>query len=254
MGGHFVPSYASRRKLAVLVPAYNEARTIGEVLRRIAAVPFPIDFEIVVVDDGSRDDTYAQARAVAEQVPCIRVFQMERNGGKGAAIRRAAAMAEGDIFAVQDADLEVNPLELPRLLAPILEGHTRVVYGSRFKGRPFQWTVGYLANRGLTTLTNILFFARLTDMETAHKMMDADIFRGLVLTGRRFEIEPEITAKVLRAGHRIFEVPIEYDPRTREQGKKISWRDGVEAVRMLLRCRFMALTEIRVASAETIRK
>jgi glycosyltransferase involved in cell wall biosynthesis len=234
----------TRRKLAVLVPAYNEARTIGEVLRRIAAVPFPIDFEIVVVDDGSRDATFSEARAVALEEPRIRVFQMERNGGKGAAIRHAAAMADADILAVQDADLEVNPAELPRLLAPILEGRTRIVYGSRFKGRPVQWTVGYAANRALTMLTNVLFLSRLTDMETAHKMMEASIFRRLVLTGRRFEIEPEITAKVLRAGHTILEVPIEYDPRTRAQGKKISWRDGLEAVRMLFRCRLVSLSEI----------
>jgi glycosyltransferase involved in cell wall biosynthesis len=254
MGAHFVPNTSSHRKLAVLVPAYNEAGTIGEVLRRIAAVPFPIDLEIVVVDDGSRDDTYAQACAVAEQLPCIRVFRMERNGGKGAAIRRAAAMADGDVFAVQDADLEVNPTELPRLLEPILEGRARVVYGSRFKGRAFQWSIGYLANRALTALTNVLFFARLTDMETAHKMMEAGIFRGLVLTGRRFEIEPEITAKVLRAGHRIVEVSIAYDPRTRAQGKKISWRDGVEAIRMLLRCRFMPLADIRIVSTDTAHK
>ena len=242
-----MPSYtesSTGRKLAVLVPAYNEARTIGEVLRRIAAVPFPIDFEIIVVDDGSKDATYAEARAVADHLPAIRVFQMARNGGKGAAIRHAAAMATGDILAVQDADLEVNPAELPALLTPILDGRTRVVYGSRFKGRPFQWTIGYLANRGLTALTNLLFMGGLTDMETAHKMMEADIFRRLVLTGRRFEIEPEVTAKLLRAGHTILEIPIEYDPRTREHGKKISWRDGVEAVRMLLRCRFLPMERI----------
>jgi glycosyltransferase involved in cell wall biosynthesis len=207
------------------------------VLRRIAAVPFPIDIEIVVVDDGSSDATYAEASRLGEQIPALRVFRMERNGGKGAAIRHAAAQATGDIFAVQDADLEVDPSELPRLLVPILAGDARVVYGSRFAGRPFQWNIGYLGNRALTALTNVLFFARLTDMETAHKVMDASIFRRLDLTGRRFEIEPEITAKVLRAGHAIVEVPIAYDPRTRAQGKKISWRDGIEAIRMLIACR-----------------
>lgn len=237
-------SSRANRKLAVLVPAFNEARTIGEVLRRIAAVPFPIDFEIIVVDDGSKDRTFEEATAVAAELPRVRVFQMERNGGKGAAIRYAASQATGDILAVQDADLEVNPSELPGLLEPILAGRARVVYGSRFVGRPFQWTVGHAANRGLTMLTNLLFGSRLTDMETSHKMMESDIFRRLVLTGRRFEIEPEITAKLLRAGYQIVEVPIGYDPRTREQGKKLRWRDGVDAVRMLLRCRLAALGKI----------
>lgn len=169
---------------------------------------------------------------------------MPRNGGKGAAIRHGAALARGDVLVIQDADLEVDPGEYVQMLAAMRRHDVDVVYGSRFLGRPWRMDLGYLANRFLTGVTNVLFGGRLTDMETSHKMIRTEVFRRLVLTGDRFEIEPEITSKILRSGHRIHEVPIAYEPRTHADGKKIGWRDGVVAIRTLLRC--------RVASRRTI--
>ncbi len=230
--------------LSIIVPAYNEHRTIGQVLRRIAELELPIAREVIVVDDGSTDETLRVAQAEADRYDFIRVVQMERNGGKGAAIRHGATLATGDILVIQDADLEVDPGEYGQMLVPMLEDGAAVVYGSRFLGRPWRWQVGYLANRFLTGMTNGLFGGRLTDMETSHKMMRTDVFRQLVLTGDRFEIEPEITSKILRSGHRIREVPIAYEPRTHADGKKIGWRDGVVAVRTLLRIRFTARDRI----------
>lgn len=223
--------------LSIIVPAYNEHRTIGQVLRRIAELELPIAREVIVVDDGSTDTTLKVAQEEASRHDFIRVVQMAANGGKGAAIRYGASLARGDILVIQDADLEVDPGEYVQMLVPMLEANAAVVYGSRFLGRPWRWQVGYLANRFLTGLTNLLYGGGLTDMETSHKMMRTDIFRALVLSGDRFEIEPEITAKILRAGHRIHEVPIAYEPRTHAEGKKIGWRDGVVAVRTLLRIR-----------------
>jgi glycosyltransferase involved in cell wall biosynthesis len=239
------PANGGHRVLSIVVPAYNEANTLDRVLRRVLSVALPCDFEVIVVDDGSRDDTYAIAARIAEAEPRVRAVRLEPNGGKGSAIRHGASLARGDVLVVQDADLEVDPLELPRLLAPIAAGRADVVYGSRFLGQPFEWSAGYLGNWALTRLTNVLFLARLTDMETAHKMMRIDVFRGLRLEGQRFEIEPELTAKLLRCGHAILEVPIGYARRSRKEGKKIGWRDGVAAIRTLVRCRFLPMTAIR---------
>lgn len=234
----------SDRLLSIIVPAYNEHRTIGQVLRRIAELQLPIEREVIVVDDGSTDATLRVAQEEADRFPFIRVVQMERNGGKGAAIRHGATLAKGDILVIQDADLEVDPGEYVQMLVPMLEAGADVVYGSRFLGRPWRWQLGYLANRFLTGMTNVLFGGRLTDMETSHKMMRTAVFRKLVLSGDRFEIEPEITAKILRAGHRIQEVAIAYEPRTHAEGKKIGWRDGVVAVRTLVKCRLAPRHEI----------
>jgi glycosyltransferase involved in cell wall biosynthesis len=214
------------------------------VLQRIAALDLPIAREVIVVDDGSTDQTLRVAQAEADRHECIRVVQMVRTGGKGAAIRHGASLATGDILVIQDADLEVDPGEYVQMLVPMLAEGADVVYGSRFLGRPWRWQVGYLANRFLTGLTNVLFGGRLTDMETSHKMMRIEVFRQLVLTGDRFEIEPEITSKILRSGHRIREVPIAYEPRTHADGKKIGWRDGVVAVRTLIGIRLTARDRI----------
>lgn len=230
--------------LSIIVPAFNEHRTIGQVLRRIAEIDLPIAREVIVVDDGSTDETLRVAQSEADRFPFIRVVQMPRNGGKGAAIRHGASLAAGDILVIQDADLEVDPGEYVQMLVPMLRDGADVVYGSRFLGRPWRWELGYLANRFLTGLTNVLFFGGLTDMETSHKMMRTHVFRTLVLTGDRFEIEPEITSKILRSGHRIREVPIAYEPRTHAEGKKIGWRDGVVAVRTLMKCRVMSRDRI----------
>lgn len=227
----------SRRRvsslISIVVPVFNEARTVAAVLDRLLAVPLPAPREVVVVNDGSSDGT----RAVLDAYPArdnLRIVHAPVNAGKGAAIRRGLDDARGTIFAIQDADLELDPAQLAALVTPILEGQTRVVYGSRFlqpaAGVPFMTRIG---NTVLTLATNLIFGARLTDMETCYKIMTTDVARSLGLTANRFDIEPEITARLLRAGHTILELPIRFEPRSRAQGKKIRWRDGVSALRVL---------------------
>jgi len=232
------------RKLSIVIPAYNEEATIAAVLARVHAVPLPIAREVIVVDDGSTDGTRARIAAAAPAYPGLVVLEMSRNSGKGAAIARAVTAATGDIVVIQDADLEVDPAEHTRLLAPMLQGGAPVVYGSRFLGRRRQPSINAVANLALTLLTNVLYGARITDMETAYKMVRRDVFDRLQLECRRFDFEPEITAKLLRCGYPIIEVPISYTPRTRQEGKKIKWQDGVVAVRVLLRYRFAAIDRI----------
>jgi glycosyltransferase involved in cell wall biosynthesis len=223
--------------LSIIVPVYNEAGTVGAVIDRLRIIDLPVAREIVVVDDGSTDGT----RAVLDAVPAgadLRVLHAARNGGKGRAIRLGLEESRGTILAIQDADLELDPAQLALLVQPILDGRTDVVYGSRFlHGRPAAPWLTIAANQFLTTVTNVLFGARLTDMETCYKVMTTRVARSLRLESDRFDIEPEITAKLLRAGHRIIELPIHFSPRTRQAGKKIGWKDGVHAVRVLLRYR-----------------
>src|SRR5262245_21458923 len=228
-------------KLSVIVPVYNEQRTINEVIERVMAVDLgEIDREVIIANDGSNDRT----RLVIERHgwprdPRIRLCENPINLGKGAAVRHGLAEATGDILLVQDADLELNPQEYNALLAPILAGHANVVYGSRF----LQATKGIsrrsrIANRFLTTLTNVLFGARLTDMETAYKVFRRDVIRSIRLRAVGFDFEPDVTARLLQAGQKIVEVPIGYEPRTADEGKKIGWVDGFDAIYVLLKCRF----------------
>jgi glycosyltransferase involved in cell wall biosynthesis len=231
-------------KLSVVIPAYNEASTIAAVLARVHAVSLPVAREVIVVNDGSTDGTRERIDSVRHEYPGLIVLDMPRNSGKGAAIARGAAAATGDIVVIQDADLEVDPAEHARLLGPILDDGAPVVYGSRFLGRPQNFSVNGLANRVLTQLTNLLYGARISDMETAYKMVRRDVFDRLVLECRRFDFEPEITAKLLRCGYRILEVPISYTPRSRREGKKIKWQDGIVAVRVLVRYRLAPLSRI----------
>jgi glycosyltransferase involved in cell wall biosynthesis len=222
--------------LSIIVPVYNEVATSRAVLDRLLAIDLPVRCEIVVVDDGSTDGT-AQVleQAVREKLP-IAVLHTERNGGKGTAIRLGLRQAQGSIVAIQDADLELDPQQLADLVAPILDGTANVVYGSRFlHGRAGAPLVTYVANRTLTAVTNLLFGASLTDMETCYKLMRVDVARSLDLSAERFDIEPQITARLLRRGHRIHEIPVRFEPRSRAQGKKIGWRDGVQALRVLVR-------------------
>ena len=221
--------------LSIIVPVYNEVATSRAVLDRLLAVHLPLPREIVVVDDGSTDGT-AQVldAAVDEHLPLV-VFHAERNGGKGTAIRFGLQHARGSIIAIQDADLELDPQQLADLVEPILRGAADVVYGSRFlRGRASAPLVTFVANRILTGVTNLLFGASLTDMETCYKVMRVDVARSLELSADRFDIEPQITARLLRRGHRIHERPIRFEPRSRAQGKKIGWRDGVHAIRVLV--------------------
>ena len=225
--------------LSIIVPVYNEARTVAAVIDRLLTIELPVPREIVVVNDGSTDAT----RQVLDQVPprpgILDIVHAPKNGGKGSAIRIGFARARGTVFAIQDADLELDPAQLSVLVQPILDGRTRVVYGSRFlAGRPDAPWLTIAANRALTGVTNLLFGARITDMETCYKIMAADVVRGLTLEANRFDIEPEITAKLLKAGHGILELPVRFEPRSRAQGKKIGWRDGVHAIQVLVRHRF----------------
>jgi glycosyltransferase involved in cell wall biosynthesis len=223
--------------LSILVPVFNEEATIAAVIARLCEVPFPVSREIIVVNDGSTDGT---RRLLDGMTPreYVRVIHAPVNGGKGSAIRLGLERARGDIVAIQDADLELDPAQIADLVQPIVAGEGDVVYGSRFLGARVRAPLKTLAaNRFLTALTNLLYGARLTDMETCYKVMRTDIARSLGLSANRFDIEPEITAKLLRAGHRIVERPVRFEPRSRAMGKKIGWRDGLQAIGTLVRHR-----------------
>lgn len=234
---------AGLQKLSVIIPVYNEQQTIAEVIDRVCAVTLDgLSREIIVADDGSNDDSPSIIAAKKDERPeMIHVHTSLINLGKGAATRFGIESSSGDIVLIQDADLELNPEEYPDLLAPILSGQTDVVYGSRFLNRsPNIPLRTRLANGFLTTLTNVLYGGQLTDMATAYKVFRADVIKGLTLRSVRFEFEPEVTAKLLRKGHRIVEVPISYNPRTVVEGKKIGWTDGLEYIYTLLKYRFFS--------------
>ncbi len=222
--------------LSVVMPAFNELSTIEEMVRRVVAVPLRI--ELVVVDDCSTDGTRNTLVDLQRELGFTLLLQ-PRNLGKGAALRRGFEAVHGDVVVVQDADLEYSPEELPQLLELICEGRADVVYGSRFLGRHrvFLFT-HYAGNRILTLLTNMLYNTMLTDMETCYKVMRTDVMRSMTLRSDGFGIEPELTAKIFKRGYRVYEVPITYDGRGYDEGKKISWRDGIVALWVLLRYRF----------------
>jgi glycosyltransferase involved in cell wall biosynthesis len=227
-------------RLSVIIPVYNEEQTIHEVLERVAAVDLgSIEKEIVIANDGSTDGTrrVIDGRHLPPDLP-VHVYHSPINLGKGAAVRLGLAFATGDIMLVQDADLELDPNEYTQLIAPLLDGRADVVYGSRFL-RPTATVAmkSRAANRFLTMLTNVLFGGRLTDMETAYKVMRREALQGIRLRTVGFDIEPELTARLLRAKRRIVEVPISYNPRTADEGKKMRFIDGVDAIYTLFKCR-----------------
>ena len=229
--------------VSVIVPAYNEARTIGEIIAQIRSAPLGLPREIIVVDDASRDATATIVETLAGHGDGdLRLLRHPVNRGKGAALRTGLTAARGDIVVVQDADLEYDPRDYPRLLEPILEGHADVVFGNRFHGGPHRvlYFWHYLANKVLTFITNALTGLNLSDMEVGYKVFTADVVRQLSLTAERFGIEPELTIKVARLGVRIYEVPIRYHGRTYAEGKKITWRDGAAALYHIARYRFFA--------------
>jgi glycosyltransferase involved in cell wall biosynthesis len=224
-------------QLSVVIPVYNERRWIRELVRRVAAVPIPK--EILIVDDGSTDGTREILREL-ERHRDVRVLYQPNNQGKGAALRQAFRQARGDIVLIQDADLEYDPSEYPRLIQPILENRADVVYGSRFIGEShrvlYYWH--YLANKILTTLSNVVTNLNLTDMETCYKVFRREVLADIRLKSNRFGFEPEITAKVARRrdpSWRIYEIPISYSGRTYEEGKKIGLRDALNALFCILR-------------------
>lgn len=225
------------QQVSVIIPVYNEVKTILEIVRRVQSQPNV--GEIIIVDDCSRDG----ARELLQQTlfpDTVKVLYHEKNMGKGAAIRTGVQAATKDIIIIQDADLEYNPSDFPVVLRPILDGVADVVYGSRFLGIHRSFMLHhYLGNRFLSLMTNILYNNMLTDMETGYKAFRAPIIKSMRIRSNRFDFEPEITAKVLKRGYRIYEVPIYYAGRDYSEGKKITWRDGFAAIWALVRFRFI---------------
>jgi glycosyltransferase involved in cell wall biosynthesis len=223
--------------LSVIVPVYNERNTVGEIVRRMRLVDLPIDREIIVVDDGSQDGTDKVLAALEDST--VKVVTHPVNRGKGAAVRTGIAAARGDLVLIQDADLEYHPEDWPRLVAPILQGRTKVVFGSRYIGEREASSVGrWLGDRSLSLLATVLFNATISDLETGYKLVDRSVLDSLDLQADRFDFEPEITAKLLRQGNRIYEVPVTYTGRNMREGRKFTWRDGFAAGWTLVRLRF----------------
>lgn len=223
-------------KISIIIPVYNEAGTVGAIIDKVRELDLGADVqkEIIVVNDGSSDDT-RKALARFETLDGVRVHHSPVNLGKGSSVRIGFSFATGDIITIQDADLELDPAEYKHLIQPILDGSADVVYGSRFVGKGRQGKLTFwIANRALATLTNTLYRASLTDIETCYKVFRADVIPQLKLKAARFEIEPELTAQLLKRGFRIKELPIGYAPRTHDEGKKINWKDGFGAIWMLV--------------------
>jgi len=228
-------------KLSILMPVYNERRTLTSAVKEVLNVNFPCEIELVIVDDGSTDGTRDLYPNLGGD-PRVSVHLHERNRGKGAAIATAAAVATGDYVIMCDADLEYSPAEIPQLLTPVLAGDAEVVYGSRSFGSHNSYSFVYvMGNKGVTLCANVLFNCYLSDLETCFKLVPADLYRALAIKSTGFGMEAEVTAKLLRRDIRPYEVPITYKARTRAAGKKLTWRDGVEAVWILARIRFSRL-------------
>jgi glycosyltransferase involved in cell wall biosynthesis len=226
------------RKLSIIVPVYNEERTVALLLKRVSSVRLPgLRKEILVVNDGSSDRTAGILKKI--HIPGMKSYHHDKNRGKGAAIRTAIRHATGDVILIQDADLEYDPSDYTTLLRPLLNGDADVVYGSRFQGprRVFLFW-HFMGNILLTFVTNLLYNTALADMETCYKVFKRDVLRTIPLKSDRFDFEPEVTAKVLKRGYRLYEVPISYRGRDFSEGKKITWKDGVIALITLIRYRF----------------
>jgi glycosyltransferase involved in cell wall biosynthesis len=221
-------------KLSILMPVYNEQALIANAVKQALDVNYPCDIELVIVDDGSRDGTGEILAGLDDQR--INLHVHPRNQGKGAAIRTAAAAATGDYMVILDADLEYDPQDIPKLLEPVLDGRASVVYGSRSFGSHSAYSFWYvMGNKGVTTLANMIYNSYISDLETCFKLMPLPLYRSLNIHSAGFGMEAEVTGKLLRRRIRPYEVPISYRARTREEGKKITWKDGVEALWILTR-------------------
>lgn len=235
------------KKLSVIIPVYNEEKFIETLLNRVIAVDIPLDKEILCVDDGSQDNSENIIKKVATKNKNTKIqYYYKTNGGKGSAVRFGLSKATGDVFIIQDADLEYDPQDYTKLLEPILKRETSVVYGTRYHSGSGElkinnhWTyiLHKFGNYGLSILTSLLYFHKISDMETCYKMFTRNVYEKLSLTSNDFNIEPEITAKILKAGHAITEVPIRYYSRDFHEGKKITWKDGLKAAKELIKWRF----------------
>jgi dolichol-phosphate mannosyltransferase len=230
------------KKLSIIVPVFNEESTIMRILNKLECLEIPLQKEIVIVDDYSTDGTRALLKDLEDKYTII---YHKKNGGKGRALRTGFKHATGEIITIQDADLEYDPNDYNKMLPSILKGKTKVVYGSRFIGTNFfsrnKWfsPTHYIGNKLLSLITSLLYFRRITDMETCYKMFDKEVLKKIKLQAKRFDIEPEITAKIIRGGYKIKEIPINYYPRGFHDGKKITWRDGIHAFFYLLKYRFI---------------
>ncbi len=221
-------------KLSVVMPVYNEERLIAESVKRVLEVEFPCETELVIIDDGSSDSTVSIISSLAD--PRIRLIRHPRNKGKGAAVRTGVMEARGEYLVILDADHEYDPRDIPRLLAPVLDGRTEVVFGSRSFGGQTAYSFWYvIGNKVVTTFANVLFNCYISDLETCYKLLPTALYRELSIKSNGFGMEAELTGKLLRRGIRPHEIPISYQARSREEGKKITWVDGVEALWILVR-------------------
>jgi len=228
-------------KLSIIMPVYNEDKTLGRIIERVQNVNLgKIKKEIIIVDDASKDNSFNIIKRLAKKYKNIKFYSHEFNQGKGAAIRTGLKHFTGEIIVIQDGDLEYNPEDFKRLIKPILEEKTKVVYGSRFLGgiKGYIIPLHDFGNKILSLITRLLYFRKITDMETCYKMMTQDVIKSIKLRARRFDFEPEITAKLIKKGYKIIEIPIIYNSRSFQEGKKITWVDGVKALYYLIKYRF----------------